>query len=210
MNTFKKIFSDPALYVLIVLNVFFIYEYKDDPSKYTTIIWLFWCQSVLIGLFNFIELLTTSNAEAGSFKMNDKPVDPKKGRGCYSWFFLMHYQFFHLVYFIFLATQTGFKNIDGEFFKYALLGLFVNQVVVFIRHKQFYKTQAPNLGYLFFLPYLRIIPMHFTILLPAFMNWQPAMIFLILKGIFDVLGHILTTQVYSKKLNTPPVGGLMN
>ena len=90
--------SDPSLYLLILLNLFFIYEYKDDPLKYTTIIWVFWCQSVLIGLFNFIELLTTKNAEAQGFKMNDKPVDPKKARGCYSFFFLFHYQFFHFVY----------------------------------------------------------------------------------------------------------------
>ena len=210
MNSFKKVFSDPALYVLIILNLYFIYEYKADPSQYNTIVWLFWCQSVLIGLFNFFELLTTSNVKAGNFKMNDQPVDPKKGTGCYSWFFLFHYQFFHLVYFIFLATQTGFKNVDFGFFQYALIGLLVNQMVTFIRNKLAYAKQAPDLGYMFFLPYLRIIPMHFTILLPAFLNWEPAMIFLILKAVFDVVGHIITTRYYWKKFDAPPVKSLMS
>jgi hypothetical protein len=37
--------TDPYLYVLVLLNLFFIYQYKDDPQKYTTIIWLFWVKA---------------------------------------------------------------------------------------------------------------------------------------------------------------------
>jgi hypothetical protein len=49
---------------------------------------------------------------------------------------------------------------------------------------------------MFFLPYLRIIPMHFMILIPAFLNLKPALIFLVLKGIFDVVGHVIVTRWY--------------
>ncbi len=50
-----KVLKDPSIYALIAFNIFFIYKYKDDPGKYTTIIWLYWCQSVLIGLFKFFK-----------------------------------------------------------------------------------------------------------------------------------------------------------
>jgi hypothetical protein len=198
MKSFRKIFSDPALYLLIILNVYFIYEYKDEPGKYTTIIWIFWMQSVLIGLFNFFELITTKNLETKGFKVNDKEVDSVKARGCYSWFFLVHYQFFHLGYFIFLAVDTNWKYIDLVFLKYAFLALLVNQTVVFIRHKQSYSQHAPNLGFMFFLPYLRIIPMHMMILLPAFLGWEPSVVFLVLKAVFDIIGHLITTRWYWK------------
>ena len=78
MIAFRKIFTDTSFYALILLNIFFIYEYKDDPKNYSTIIWVFWCQSVLIGVFNFLELLTTRTVNSKDFTMNDKPVDPEK------------------------------------------------------------------------------------------------------------------------------------
>ena len=196
MKPIRKIFTDPAFYALILLNVYFIYEYKDDPKKYTTIVWLFWCQSVLIGVFNFIELLTTKTAEAKGFTMNDQPVDPKQSRGCYSFFFLFHYEGFHFGYFIFLLVQLGVKNIDDSFLKFALLALTVNLLITFIRHKQDYKNHPPNLGAMFFLPYLRIVPMHMMILLPAFLGWKPSLVFLILKAVFDVIGHLIATRWY--------------
>lgn len=196
MRPLRKIITDPALYALIFLNIYFIYEYKDDPLKYTTIIWVFWCQSVLIGVFNFIELLTTKTVDAKGFTINDKPADPQKSRGCYSFFFLFHYQFFHLAYFIFLLIQLGISNIDSSFLKYALLAITLNLVIAFIRHKQDYKNHPPRLGTMFFSPYLRIIPMHFMILLPAFLDLKPSLVFLILKAVFDVIGHLITTKWY--------------
>jgi hypothetical protein len=196
MKPARKIFTDPAFYALILLNVYFIYEYKDDPGKYTTIIWIFWCQSVLIGIFNFIDLLSTKNAEAKGFTMNDNPVDPKNSRGCYSFFFLFHYEAFHVGYFIFLIVQLHLKNVDFSFLKLALLGITANMIISFIKQKIDYKKHPPTLSTMFFLPYLRIVPMHFMILLPAFLGWQPSLVFLVLKTIFDVLGHLITTRWY--------------
>jgi hypothetical protein len=52
---------------------------------------------------------------------------------------------------------------------------------------------------MFFTPYLRIVPMHLTILLPKFLGWTPGLTFLILKTIFDVVGHLVTTKYYWNK-----------
>ena len=205
MKPLTRILTDPYIYILILMNLYFIYEYKDDPKKYTSIIWLFWVQSVLIGLFNFLELYTTKNVDAKDFKLNDQQVDPQRSTGCYSWFFLFHYEFFHLGYFIFLLVLLKFTDIDFSFLKLAFLILLANQIFVFIRHKQEYKREMPRLGTMFFMPYLRIIPMHMMILLPAFMHWQPALVFLILKTVFDVIGHLISTRWYWTETKSLPI-----
>ncbi len=196
MNTSRKIFLDPALYILILLNLFFIFEYKDDPTKYNTIVWVFWIQSVLIGLFTFFELISTKMNEDTTITLNDKPVSPKQGKSCYSFFFLFHYQAFHFAYFIFLIVSIGLRTVDGSLLKYAVVALLFSQLVTFIRHKQAYSQHPPNLGMLFFTPYLRIVPMHMMILLPEFLNIKPSLVFLVLKAVFDVLGHLITTRYY--------------
>ena len=71
-------------------------------------------QSVIIGLFNFIDLLTIKNYDAANFKLNDAPVT-EKNKGCMAWFFLLHFGFFHLVYGIFLLVDFGFLNVDRIF-----------------------------------------------------------------------------------------------
>jgi len=86
-----------------------------------------------------------------------------------------------------------------------LLALTINLIIAFIRRTQEYKVHTPTLGTMFFLPYLRIIPMHFMILIPAFLNLKPALVFLILKGIFDVVGHIIATRWYWVKEEQKPL-----
>lgn len=195
----RKIFTDPAFYILLLFNLYCIYEYKQNPQSYITLVWIFWCQSVLIGVFNFLELLTTKNVQAQGFTMNNQPVDPQKGRGCYAGFFLFHYGTFHLVYLIFLAVKTGVSGLDTKLFLLSLCILFASQVAAFFRHKQTYRESPPNLGFLFFAPYLRVVPMHLMILGPAFLKMQPATVFLVLKTAMDVVGYLLTQRMSGQR-----------
>jgi len=43
--------------------------------------------------------------------------------------------------------------------------------------------------------------MHITIILPAFMKWEPGLVFLLLKALFDLIGHVATTPYYWQKEN---------
>lgn len=63
------------------------------------------------------------------------------------------------------------------------------------------RTVAVNIGSMFFLPYLRIIPMHLMILLPAFLGFRPSLVFLLLKMGADILSFIFYQRIY-KKNNT--------
>lgn len=200
MTSFQKILRDPAFWALIGFNLVLIFQYQNDVKEYTTIIWLYWCQSVILGFFNFLDMVTlkAENISVANMTINDQPATPEKAKGCLPWFFLIHYGGFHLAYMIFLFVDFKITDINFTFFKFSLLALFVTYVFFFIQNKIRYSHVKRNISAMFFTPYLRIIPMHLTILLPKFLHWTPALTFLVLKMAMDVIGHLITTPYYWK------------
>jgi len=200
MRSIQKIIRDPALWALIGFNLFMIFQYQNDVREYTTVVWLYWCQSVLIGFFNFIDMLTlrTDQISIGNMTINDRPATPGQAKGCLPWFFLVHYGGFHLGYLIFLFVDFHLTDIDYPTLKWSLLALLISYSFFFVQNKIRYSNIKRNISAMFFTPYLRIVPMHLTILLPKLLHWQPALTFLVLKMAMDVIGHLITTPYYWK------------
>jgi hypothetical protein len=174
------------------MNSYLIYYYQQQPGEFNTIIWIYWLQSVLIGVFNFIELLFVKNPDSTSLSINSQPVT-KSSMGCAAWFFLFHFGFFHFVYAIFLLVG---KN-SGVNAKLLLItaGIFVAESTIqFIRKRNTLQPGKVNVGRMFFTPYLRIVPMHLMILLPSFLGIAGSVVFLILKTVADAGMYLLTTQ----------------
>jgi hypothetical protein len=208
MRSLQKILRDPALWALVGFNLVLIIQYQNDVREYTTIIWLYWCQSVLLGAFTFLDMLTmkAENISVENMTVNNQPATPEKAKGCLPWFFLIHYGGFHFGYMIFIFIDFHITDIDFSSFKWSLLALAISYVFFFIQNKIRYSHIKRNIGTMFFMPYLRIVPMHLTILLPKFLHWTPALTFLILKMAMDVIGHLVTTPYYWKH-EKQPVGG---
>jgi len=196
----KRILFDPAFLFLIAINIYCIWYYQNNPGQFHTIVFLYWGQSVLIGFFNFIDLLTIKNVIPGSMKFNDAPVqNTPRAKGCAAMFFAFHYGMFHLVYGIFIIAQSNFL-VDYRFVLIGLAAFSLNLLMEFIRHKHWQKNNAVNLGKLFFLPYLRIIPMHLMIMGPVFFNWDASTIFLVLKTMADVIMYLITSPLHKPAL----------
>ena len=206
MTALKKIIRDPAFWALVAFNTILIVEYRDDPKYYTTLVWLFWAQSVLIGLFNFFDMLTLQKVDVDIFTINDHPASPKEAKGCLSFFFLVHYGGFHLGYLIFLFIDFKFTNIDFSVMKMALLGLLLSSIIQFVQNKTVYRNIPRSISKMFFMPYLRVVPMHLTIMLPKFFDLQPGLTFLVLKMVFDIIGHLATTPYYWNEKKEEPAG----
>lgn len=197
-NPLRKSLQEPSFWLLLLANLFCLYYYTRHPEGFKTIVWIYWLQSVFIGLFNFLDLLTVKNPETTSMTINGQPVNKSwKTKGCAAFFFLFHYQFFHLVYAIFLLTIIKGK-LDILFLQLALLVIVFEGVLSFIRNKKMQQDNPVNFGRLFFLPYLRIIPMHLMILAPAFLGISNILVFLVLKTLADIGMHILTRKIYEK------------
>lgn len=193
----KKYFTDPGFLLLLAANFYCIWYFQNNKDGFATVIWIYWFQSVIIGLFNFIDLLSIKKFDAGDFKINEEPVTTAN-KGCVAWFFLVHYGFFHLGYAIFLLIQFGITNINGNFMIIGVSAFLFEAIVAFIRRKQQEKSGTINFSLLFFLPYLRIVPMHLTILLPAFLKITPSILFLVLKMVADILAYFLYQRIFQK------------
>ena len=193
----KKYFTDPGFLLLLAANFYCIWYFQNNKDGFATVIWIYWFQSVIIGLFNFIDLLSIKKFDAGNLKINNEPVT-SANKGCVAWFFLVHYGFFHLGYAIFLLIQFGITTINGTFLLIGVSAFMFEAIVAFIRRKQQEKSGTINFSLLFFLPYLRIVPMHLTILLPAFLKITPSILFLVLKMVADILAYFLYQRIFQK------------
>lgn len=193
----KKYVINPPLLFLIAGNLYCIWYYENHTAGFATIVWIYWLQSIIIGLFNFLDLLTIKNYNAAGFKMNNEPVT-EKNRGCIAWFFLLHYGFFHLGYCIFLLIDFGISTVDENFLLLGVGAFLMESLLGFRKRKQLEHEIKLNIGSIFFLPYLRIVPMHLMILIPAFTGMQPSLIFLILKMTADIFSYMLSFFIFSK------------
>ncbi len=188
----KQIFRDPGFWILLGINVYLVYYYYQTPRIFTTLIWLYWCQSVLIGLFNILDILTVRTIKVMADKSDSSNSSLFGSRVKLAVFFMLHYGFFHLVYLVFVATLKPRYPVNWAMFKYFLFAFLAGQIFTFVQHKIQQRKSASNMGVMFFVPYLRIIPMHLTILIPAFCHISNLGIFLILKAIADVIMYIVT------------------
>ena len=196
MKIIRRILQDPSFWSLILMNVFIIKYYNDHPGGFKTYLWIFWLQSVTIGLFNFLNILTIGKGETGKITFN-RGGGKQSSTGCVSFFFLFHYEFFHLVYAIFLLSSfNDLGKLDYSLFKYAALAIFANQLIWFVQSKFRQKEHPVNVISLFFLPYLRIIPMHLVLIIPAFIHVSSITLFLALKMFMDIAMQLVTTNYY--------------
>lgn len=203
----KRVLADPLIYILLFVNIGLAYAYFEHIVSEETILFTYFSQSIVMGLSYFFQLLTLRDYSVKDVSINDKPiVKSSKTQGCISLFFLFHYGFFHLVYFIFLSEFIDIgKDIDTLFIRYAIITFAVGELLNIIKQRFGKHTIVPNIGELMFTPYLRIIPMHLFIIFGGFFGHQNAtifMLFIILKIISDIAMHIVVNKSYKTPTTT--------
>lgn len=152
---------------LLLSNIIVIILAIAQRWEVSTVLWVYWMQSIIIGFFQFLRVVSLEKFHA--------------------FFFAFHYGFFHFIYAIFLASIVAKAP---ENFLSILIGssiFFLNHLYSFIQNEKV----KQNIGKLMFSPYARIIPMHLIIIFGAILGQSMLIIFLILKTITDLLTHIL-------------------
>jgi len=174
------------------------------------LLWIYWTQSVVIGIFQFRRIMDLKEFSTNNFKINDRAVEPTVAtKRSTAFFFLLHYNFFHVGYLVFLLIEA---RPDPSAAIYILLCA----ALFFANHRYSYRTNQeekpktiPNIGTMMFVPYLRIIPMHLVIIFAAgHTNSTLALLaFSLLKTGADVLMHLVEHRVlYSPGGATPSAG----
>jgi hypothetical protein len=160
-----------------------------------TLVWPYLAQSLIIGWFARKRMLEEPRITTEGLTSNGRPVpNSPEGRRSTANFFVLHYGLFHVGYVVFTVHQAGWPTAgDGV----AIASL----VVPFaFTHAHSFRANWPteaarpiNLGALLFVPYLRIVPMHLTILFGGAVIGSaqgfPVALFVVLKTASDVAMH---------------------
>lgn len=180
------------------------------------LLWPYWMQSVIIGYYARKRMLLLQEFCTKDFKINNRPVEatPATQRQTAN-FFALHYGAFHVGYLFFLtgfATQAdsaGYVPVTNEstgevmmmhvghtdgldLLIYLLLGIgfWLSHRASHREHVRADISRKPNIGTMMFMPYLRIFPMHFTIIFGAMLSGGLAVAFFaILKTVADIGMH---------------------
>ena len=200
----KNIFSDPSTVFLLYTNLFTILLGLMFSWNVLEFMWVYWAQSVIIGIFSFARILaivfspiSDDIVKAISFMMGFS--------------FIMNYGITHLAYFaVLLGASLGasylfpLANFDFVLFLpfLALTSLifFINHLFSFIQHsKDAPSTSAESIIFINNTTnraFGRIIPMQVTIILGGFifvlgfMNQFILLLFLLVKTLADLSTHI--------------------
>ncbi|HAB51374.1 MAG: hypothetical protein A2315_09445 [Ignavibacteria bacterium RIFOXYB2_FULL_35_12] len=202
----KQMFKSFSAWSLLISNLLIALFTIIEKQSVLNMLWVYWFQSVIIGVFNFFRILSLKEFAVDGLKMNNKPLkQTKAAKVTVATFFLFHYGFFHFVYAMFLFSFFSMGGIliggiDSIFILLTALIFFVNYLGEFIFTFKREQTTVPSLPRLMMAPYKRIIPMHLTIILAGFVliggafgatnpNIVILLIFIGLKTLIDLITH---------------------
>lgn len=167
---------NPPLLSLIVANLITIVMAVIEGWDLATVLFIYWAQSVIIGIFAFVSLLSadteTLAAEMGKAQADAGGSPHVSGRFVWFYkvllagFFALHYGLFHWGYLSFLIEPVIFGPVDFSGWGVWLsCGLFLaNHLYSYLYHRGGGPKGADFVTGQFIGPYNRIIPMHLTII----------------------------------------------
>lgn len=196
--------ADSAVRGIVVMNVLVAIGAVASGDGLMMLLWPYWLQSVVIGYYAMRRIQKLERFATNDFKINGESVEPTPSTRRQVWiFFVLHYGFFHLVYFLFLGAfrATGLLG-DGSAQAasadpWAPFWIGATLVGFLISHGQSHREHVaadlkgtPNIGTRMFVPYIRIVPMHLTIIFGAMLGGTfGLLLFAGLKTAADVVMH---------------------
>ena len=205
---------DPAVRDIVLSNALTIALAWWAGDGLLLMLWPYWIQSVVIGYFAQRRIRLLQRFSTDGLKINGRPAEPTPATRSWSAnFFVVHYGLFHVVYFFFLrgfviiGRSGGLADID-------LLYIAIASASFVWTHAQSHRAHVatdlggrPDLGALMFVPYIRIIPMHLTIILGGLLGGGVLgmLFFGALKTFADVAMHKVEHRLLQRPGGLRPV-----
>jgi hypothetical protein len=170
----------------------------------------YWVQSVVIGWYSGRRILALERfslqGTSGFTGADDREIKRNTVK-----FFVLHYGGFHLGYLFFmyisLVTGTIIDDAPPEVTQRDLLWIAAISLMFLFTHRASFhrnlendRKGCPNIGTVMFLPYLRVVPMHITIISGLALGYTGGvLLFGSLKTLADVLMHWVEHRVLGKE-----------
>jgi hypothetical protein len=188
---------------LVAGNLLLMASYAAGWVSISEVLWTYWVQSVVIGLFNFLRMWNLERFSTEGLTSNGQRVpETEEGKRSTARFFLMHYGAFHAAYALFLVLEHRPGGIVLWLVP-AAAGLVAGEWATYRRHRRSDPTWTPNLGTLLFQPYLRILPMHLAIGAAS----AAGAIFLPLKLVADVGMYLVDERMDANRAREQAAAG---
>lgn len=194
---------DGSVWSLVAANILALAVALYQDWHVTSLMLLYWGQSVVIGISYMLRILALEKFSTENFTMNDQPVDPTPStKRQVAFFFLIHYGIFHAVYLGFLVSGPFDQPVALDRWFWACTAVFaLNHAWSYRYNRDLDRQGTPNIGTLMFTPYIRILPMHLTILAGGLIIGGGLLLFGALKTLADVGMHF-TEHQRLKKIST--------
>jgi len=201
MNMSRWVDLESSAKMLLLSNLLTIVVAILFRWSILTLLWGYWLQSIIIGLFTVVKLLMFGYRNKHQRLLITAVRD--------SIFFSVHYGIFHFIYLIFLyffstSGSSGFHFRQPDYIGITFIGVlfFVNHLYSFLKNYILEKKRIDlSTNQIFLEPYKRIFPMHLIIIAAGFFSAMvPSaeipliIVFLLLKTLADLKSHEILHQ----------------
>jgi hypothetical protein len=194
--------ADHALMGIFITNLLAIGIALFTGGGLAALLWPYWVQSVVIGYYARRRMMLLERFSTDGVVVNNSPVaaTPATARRMGN-FFALHYGAFHAGYIVFLMAMSADERFGGgstNLFWMALIaiGFVVSHGTSHREHVEADLRGTPNIGLLIALPYVRIIPMHITIIVGMMLSSGTGLLlFGGLKTLADLVMHKVEHRV---------------
>lgn len=197
---------DGSVWSLVLANLFALGVAFWQGWGAAPLMFLYWGQSVVIGVSNVFRILALERFSTENFTMNNRRVEPTNATKIQvAGFFAVHYGFFHAGYFVFLAIADRGVMLFDPWFWGCTAAFGLNHLWSYRYNRDLDRQGTPNIGTLMFTPYVRIVPMHLTIILGGAFAGGPLalLMFGALKTVADVVMHLVEHAQLQKVRGAP-------
>lgn len=184
--------ADGSIWLLAASNIVALVIAVYQGWNLIDLMLVYWAQSVIIGASYFFRILNLDKFSTENFTINNRSVDPTpETKRFTAFFFLLHFGVFHAVYLVFIVAEASADQLLDPGLLICTAVFAVNHLFSYRYNRDMDRKGTPNIGTLMFTPYLRIIPMHLTIVFGAtqILSTLGLLFFGGLKTVADIVMH---------------------
>jgi hypothetical protein len=188
-----KMSADGSVWTLVGANLVTIVVAMVQHWNLAELMLIYWAQSIIIGISYVARIASLDRFSTENFRINNRAVAPTRGTKIQTAvFFCVHYGFFHFAYLVFIFEAAPADMLFDAGLVLCTGAFALNHVFSYRYHRDLDRQGTPNIGTLMFTPYVRIVPMHITIIFgTAFSGTAGLLLFGILKTVADAAMHVL-------------------